>query len=165
MIVASSVDNSVMSHRPDRTSRKVEMQIFIPLTVPDLQLSRPPKREVFEVDLRPDAENIEEVAEEVRDTAALASLEEARDEEAPATRLVASAFVEKAGDYPSSWDQVDALYVDDEMGRDLAEKAVNATTQDEADSAVEALLEEPLMWADVSERPRLHAFLVGEGDW
>lgn len=141
------------------------MQIFIPLVSSDLESPEPPSREVHVVGVSQEDEGFFEASEDVRETASLASLELARDEGAAPVRLVASAFVDTPDSKPATWGDLDALYVDDEEGRKLSTKAVAASTQQEADDVVGRLLEEPLMWADVSERSRLHAYLMGESDW
>lgn len=141
------------------------VQIYIPLTVSDLTALEPPKEGVVEVSVLEGEEGYEEASAAARDDAGLASLERARDEDQVPVRLVAAAFVQDPAAPPATWRRIDSLYVDDAAGRRLSEKAVVAETQEEADEAVGRLLDEPLMWADVSERARLHDFLCGEGDW
>ncbi len=141
------------------------MQIYTPLTVSDLARQNPPTEGVVEVSVPEGEDGYEEASAAALDDAGLASLERARDGGEVPARLIASAFVEDPERPPTTWKRVDALYVDDVGGRRLSEKAVASDSQEEADEVVGQLLDEPLMWADVSERARLHDFLRGEGDW
>lgn len=141
------------------------MQIYIPLTVSDLQAATPPNKKRIAVPTDVEDEDYDEVSEEARDEAAFLSLEMARDAQDVPTRLVLSAEVARENAALETWADTDSIYVDDKDGRELCAAAAASTTQAEADEALHRLVEQPLMWADVSERASLYRHLVAGEPW
>lgn len=132
---------------------------YLPLTSRELAQPKPPPRPCSPVDSGDPAGegDAEELAEEVRDEVALASLILARDEGAAPTRLIVSADLPAVGARLTSWEQIDSIYADDVSGRDLVVRLFSADSQAEADALLELLFEESLMWYDASERDGLVA--------
>lgn len=141
------------------------MQIYIPLTVGELGGGNPPCNDCVMIGVSEGEDGFEEAKVEALDDAGIASLVLARESGDIPTRLVASAFVKDERALPARWADVDSLYVDDAQGRELAGIAVDAQTQEEADEIISQLLDEPLMWADISEREKIHDHLRGKGAW
>ena len=78
-------------------------------------------------------------------------------------RIVAATSVA----HPSSWTDIDELYVDDTAAAHLVGAARQAvgregTSQEELDGLVAEICAAPLDWYDVSELPRLRSLLAGD---
>lgn len=148
------------------------MLCFLPLTAPELAAPNPPRRDALvpkteaKLDSRPaepgQREDQETLDADTRDDAAFASLELAREQGAFPTRLVVSFDLPATTVQAETWDAADSIFIDDLSGRTLSADLVAAQTQDEADTLLEALYEEPLMWFDASEREDLANALQGE---
>lgn len=127
------------------------MQAYLPLTSSELLAPCPPSR----IPSRPDDdEATPDSLEDARDEAAWRSLVLTQEVGGVPTRLVASGDLD-AGVPFTSWEQVDELYADDVPGRDLARDLLAAKTQESADTLMEQLFAESLMWFDTSERESL----------
>ncbi len=153
------------------------MRVYLPALSSDLTAERPPAVPGFAAEPPPQArpDDIEMLEDDAQTQAALASLERLRD--APrterATRLVLAADAPAVRGEPVggadgglilrvpaprlTWADVVALLVDEGGAAGAVRSVLEAGDQDDADRAVAALWEHPLVWFDASEREALAA--------
>lgn len=133
------------------------MRAYLPLTLSDLQESRPPRRSAVLIEPQPGAttEETEEAFEVALDDAAFASLQLEGQLGRTPCRVVAVGEVPSALPELGSWNQVESLMVDLPEARIIAAQALQEVDEQTANALVEDLFEHALGWHDASERESL----------
>lgn len=155
------------------------MRVYVPAVLSDLSVPLPPVRGgvVAVPGAAMSAEDVEVLEDDAITEAALASLEQVREEGARPARIVlavdtptsttlspgeaieANIFTAPAFEY--TWSDVAAILADLPDAGPAVAAVVAAETQEEADEAVAALWESSLAWFDRSERPDVLALHRG----
>ncbi|MDO5034479.1 MAG: hypothetical protein Q4E01_03730 [Actinomycetaceae bacterium] len=129
------------------------MRAFLPVVASELCGDLPVREVVVPSQVGSSAEEREWFEYEASARASLISLELVRDLGEPVQRRVVVAL---EGDVVD-WAHVQAILVDGVEAEGFVRAAVEAETQDEADAALDELLELPLEWFDALERSDLCA--------
>ena len=157
----------------------MSMRVYIPALLSDLSVPLPPVRAgvVAVPDGAMSGEDVEVLEDDAITEAALASLEQVREEGAQPARIVlavdtptsttlspgeaieANIFTAPAFEY--TWSDVAAILADLPDAAPAVSAVLEASTQEEADEAVAALWESSLAWFDRSERPAVLAMHRG----
>lgn len=134
------------------------MRAFLPLVASEI-CGELPIRELVVPNDASTADEREWAEYEAATRASLISLELAREmDEAVARRVVVALEIDGAPD----WSHVQAILVDGQEAEPYARAACEAETDEEADAALDDLLEYPLEWFDILEREDLcHALNSG----
>ncbi|MDO5049533.1 MAG: hypothetical protein Q4D87_06600 [Actinomycetaceae bacterium] len=133
------------------------MRSFLPVTATELCGDLPNRELVVPKPAGGSGDALEWAEYEATVDASLASLELVRDTGEPVQRRIVLAL---DGD-TIDWEHVVAILIDGSDAEDSVRRACEATTQDEADEALEELLDFALQWYDASERAGLARVLNG----
>lgn len=126
------------------------MRCFLPLVASELCGDLPVRELVTPSSGATCAEEREWFEYEAAVAASLISLELVRDLEEPTQRRIVVAL-----EGEPVWENAQAILVDGLESEPLVRRACAATSQEEADEAVEELMDAFLEWFDVSERAQL----------
>lgn len=127
------------------------MRTFLPVMASELCGDLPDRELVVPEPAGPSNDDREWADYEATARASLISLELTRDTEGSVLRRIVLALDGQAID----WDHVEAILVDSSEAEPAARRAYEAETQEEADEALDELLEFPLLWYDIAERSDL----------
>ncbi|MDO5728145.1 MAG: hypothetical protein Q4P71_00800 [Actinomycetaceae bacterium] len=143
------------------------MRVFVPLFAEELKAPALPIRPAT-LPIPTVGGDEQELSEyEATVEASIRALELIRDHAGPYRRLVAAVDVESADDTATreiTWDWVSAFLVDSADAEEDVLRACQATTQEEADAAVESVLEHALEWYSPDERIALARGLTNNAE-
>ena len=156
------------------------MRVYVPAVLSDLSVPLPPVRGgvVAVPDAAMSAEDVEVLEDDAITEAALASLEQVREEGAQPARIVLAVdtptstttltpgeqiepHIFEASAFEYTWSDVAAILADLPDASPAVQAVLSADTQESADEAVAALWEFSLAWFDRSERPAVLALHKG----
>lgn len=127
------------------------MRTFLPVTASELCGDLPNRDLITAEPAGPSNDDREWADYEATARASLISLELARDTEDSVMRRIVVALDGKVID----WDHVEAILIDSPDAESAVRRAAEAQTQEEADEALDDVLEFPLEWYDIEERSGL----------
>lgn len=140
------------------------MRVFLPLVPCELPADALPIRAAAVPSADSDGGDQELAEYDATIDASVRCLELIRDAgTGPYRRIVAAVDVKSAHDTEESsvpWEWVSALLVDGEDAQNRVRNACESTTQEEADQAVEAVLDHALEWFSTDERLALAQALI-----
>lgn len=140
------------------------MRVFIPATLKDLTKGHLSANTVVVPEVTESGADAVEIAEFIAtEDASILSLELIRESsEAPYQRVVIALEVKNLQETQQSisWQQVKAIFVDNPLAETAVKAACEAQTQEEADTAVEEVLEHDLEWYAPEEITMLRSLAV-----
>lgn len=133
------------------------MRAYLPLAPDELSDVKPPKRQVIKavvpLEARPD--DRETILEDALDEASFASLQLMQEAVIAGPRVVAAGDLPDNAAFFEAWEQIDSLMADGREGLEIVRQILNSRGEEDANTLVETLFDEPLEWYDITERTRL----------